>query len=203
MWISQCYACVTAVTWGPLIRALERINTHTYYIKQYSQANSWAQFKMVLLQYQRQLAGPKSLTFVCNTSSSNRSSESRSAGGRGGHPGEEKPRCIQLLQPQRSRWHREVCFPIRRRCRDTGESHERRDPLSNPPLSQCMWTNFVLIYFRGCPRPQNISTQKFIIQKFPNTKISQITLHILYIHLHNYTYGEKWLLPICSKTNME
>ena len=118
----------------------------------------------------RQLTRPKRLTFVCNTSSSNCSGESRSAGSGEGHPGkgEVKTRRIQSLQPQRSRWHREIRLPTRRRCRDTCESCKHRDPFRNPPFSQCMWINFMVIYFRGCPRPQ-----KYFNMKIYQTKISE------------------------------
>ena len=54
-------------------------------------------------------------------------------------------------------------------CRDTHKSRKHRDPFRNPPFSQRMRTNFVVIYFRGCPRPQKYFNTKIYHTKFPST----------------------------------
>ena len=54
---------------------------------------------------------------------------------------------------------------------------DTRDPFHNPSFSLCMWTNFVVIYFCGCPRPQKYFNTKIYRTKFPNTKIFRITVY--------------------------
>ena len=61
------------------------------------------------------------------------------------------------------------------KCHDTCESRKQRDHFCNALFISTYVNNFY-----GCPRPWKYFNTKIITPKFPNTKISQITVCLLY-----------------------